>query len=88
VPFQPYHRAGQAKRWKAVLEVVLAIVFAFVFMAIVIATERRVAGVKKLKDLPTEIRTFTTLANLAVLAPGALLAALVCGRRAGALWSV
>jgi membrane protease YdiL (CAAX protease family) len=88
VPFQPYHRAGQAKRWKAVLEVVLAIVFAFVLMAIVIRTELRVAGVKKLKDLPTEIQTFTTLANLAVLAPGALLAALVCGRRSGSLWSV
>ena len=56
VPFQPYHRAGQAKRWKAVLEVVLAIVFAFVLMAIVIRTELRVAGVKKLKDLPPALQ--------------------------------
>jgi membrane protease YdiL (CAAX protease family) len=88
VQFHPYHRTGQAKRWKAVLEVVLAIVFAFLLMAVVMATELRVAGVKKLKDLPTEIRTFTTLADLAVLAPGALLAAVVCGRRAGSLWSV
>ena len=88
VPFQPYHRAGQTRRWKAVLELVLALVFAFVFMAITLSVETRTAGVKKVKDLPTELRTFTTLANLAVLAPGALLAALACGRRAGSLWSV
>jgi membrane protease YdiL (CAAX protease family) len=88
VVFQPYHRAGQAKRSKAILELVLALVFAIVIMAIAISIETHIFGVKKLKELPTEIRTFTTLANLAVLAPGALLAARVCGRRAGSLWSV
>ena len=83
-----YHRAGQTSRTKAVLELVLALVFAFVIMAIAISIETGTFGVKKLKELPTEIRTFTTIVNLAVLAPGALLAAMACGRRAGSLWSV
>jgi membrane protease YdiL (CAAX protease family) len=88
VPFQQYHRAGQAKRWKAVLEVVLALVFALLIMSVAFSIERGIFGVKKVKDLPTEIRTLTTIANLAMLAPGVLLAAIVCGRRAGSLWSV
>lgn len=85
---QQYHRAGQAKRTIAVVELVLAIVFGFLLMGVAIAIEVRIFGVKKLKDLPTEIRTFTTIAGLAALAPGALLAARVCGRKASSLWSV
>jgi membrane protease YdiL (CAAX protease family) len=88
VQSQLYHRAGPASRWKAVLEVVLAIVFTFLLMAVVVAIATRIFGVRNLKHLPTEIRTFTTIASLAVLAPGALLAAIVCGRPAGSLWSV
>lgn len=86
--FQRYHRAGQAKRSKAVLEVVLAIVFAFVLMAITISIGTGVFGVRKLRELPTEARTFISIANLAVLGPAAVLAAIVCGRKAGSLFSV
>jgi membrane protease YdiL (CAAX protease family) len=88
VPFQQYHRAGHANRWKAVLEPVLALVFTFVLMAVAISIELGIFGVKKLGELPTEVRTFTTFANIALLVPGTLLAARACGRRAASLWSV
>lgn len=83
-----YHRAGHASRWRAVGELLLAVVLWFVLLTILIGVEEHLTGVKKVKDLPKDVRLFTSFIDLAALGPAALLAARICGRRAGSLWSV
>jgi len=84
----PYQRAGHASRWPAVGELLLAVVFWMVLMAVLMAVEKQITGVTKTKDLPKDARTLVTFINLAALGPAALLAALACGRSPRRLWSV
>lgn len=84
----PYHRAGHASRWRAIGELLLAALLWFVLMAIFLAIEQQIGGVKRVKELPKDAQTLTTFLNLAALGPAALIAAKICGRRAGTLWSV
>jgi membrane protease YdiL (CAAX protease family) len=84
----PYHRAGHASRWRALGELLLAVVLWFVLLVILVVIEERVGGVKRAKDLPPDARMLTTFLDLAALGPAALIAARLCGRRASTLWSV
>jgi membrane protease YdiL (CAAX protease family) len=83
-----YHRAGHRERWRAVIEVVLVLVFWFVLLAVDIPITTAICGVKKLKDIPPGVRAWTTLADLALLIPASLLAARAMGRSPKRLFSV
>ena len=75
-------------RLRALLEVVLALVFWILLNAILLPVVYRIAGVKKLKELSPLWSMVATLALIALLLPAVLLAARATKRRIGTLSSV
>jgi membrane protease YdiL (CAAX protease family) len=75
-----YHRAGHERRWRAVVEPLVAIALWVALAMVEIPIVTASFGVKKLKELPPDVRTYHVLAILALLGPASLLAARVMGR--------
>jgi len=75
-------------RLRALLEVVLALVFWIVLTMVLIAVAYPIAGVKHVKEMSPLPRMVVTLAGIALLSPAVLLAARATKRRIGTLSSV
>jgi membrane protease YdiL (CAAX protease family) len=83
----PYHRQALDRRWRALLEILLSVVFVFLGMMVLGMVMFSVAGARKLTELDEASNLAITLGGLALLVPACKLAGRALGRQPGTLSS-